>query len=162
MHTMTIRAFGLALLLSAPVLTWAQAPDAETARLEVTALCQAMPYQCPKGAAQTTLEDLRAIDARTMSGATPPDPLQSICPMLITTARVIRDKERWNVPLTPEDRSEWQTWIRDCRPWHAGINARIDKPATQPISHSTIECTTTSDSGRYRYSSTLTSTCTTY
>jgi len=43
----------LLILLTLPVLTWA-ASDDETSRLEIAALCQAMPYRCPTGALQAT------------------------------------------------------------------------------------------------------------
>ena len=54
---MTMKIMLLLVLLTLPALTWA-APDEETLRLEIAALCQAMPYRCPKGAAQATQKDL--------------------------------------------------------------------------------------------------------
>jgi len=46
MYTITLRAVGLGILLSAAVPTWAHAIDAETARLEAAALCQTIPHLC--------------------------------------------------------------------------------------------------------------------
>jgi hypothetical protein len=50
-------------LLLAPRIHPAEALDAEATRLEVVSLCQAMPYRCPQGAAQTTREALETPDA---------------------------------------------------------------------------------------------------
>jgi len=47
------------------------APTETTEQLEVKALCQAMPYRCPKGAAATTIEDIRALDKQAMTPLTP-------------------------------------------------------------------------------------------
>lgn len=146
--------FVLSLALAWPAAS--QALDAETARLELEALCQAMPYRCPHGAAQTTAEDLRAQDARTMQEATLPDLRERRCIALVPVARVIRDKQQWRVPLTAVDVEQWQEWTHQCQPWHLWM----DKPPRPPVISSTIECSTTSMPGRYH--STLTSTCTLY
>src|SRR5438309_11129647 len=51
---------------------WLVAADTSLERLEVEALCKAMPSHCPTGAAQSTAEDLRKEGGHTLQRVSPP------------------------------------------------------------------------------------------
>ena len=149
----------MAVFVSAQTVSWAQASDAETSALEVGALCRAMPYNCPQGAGSMTREDLRAIEARSMVGARPPDPLDQQCPGLIPSIRIIRDKVRWQVPLSGKDREESETWRRDCLRWHGALDG---PPSSQW--HGTTRCTSRNENNmvRHPYDAEWVTTCISY
>lgn len=129
----------LMLLLVLPLR--ATAMDAETAQLERHALCTALPWRCPDG-----------------PGPAPaPDPTDVLC------TRLAQSPERGTAAAVENDRL-WQT---SCHAWQERQDTKERQAAARRAIQrdsrrysSTIDCLTTWEDGRY--SSRLTTTCTSY
>jgi hypothetical protein len=70
--------------------------------LVVAAFCQAIPYNCPQGAAQTTVDDLRTLDGpmlRLAASVPPEDPLASDCRYVGFQMEWIASKRDVGLPL---------------------------------------------------------------
>ena len=71
-------------------------------RLVVEALCQAIPSRCPKGAAQTTADDLWTLDGLMLqpaASAPPEDPLASDCRYVGFQTEWVASKRDAGLPL---------------------------------------------------------------
>jgi hypothetical protein len=161
-QSILFRVFAIALLLSIPTTTWGQGLNAETARLEATVLCQAMPWTCSQGAqpmlAQATPQDPLATAKAELRAMFAPK-LEELCAELRASLRASLQQARPSGVLHAKEEHAWQTLVTDC-------GLRLAFPvalATPPPVASTVRCTTTNVNNmvRHPYDAEFVTTCTT-